>query len=69
MHSQWLHAAKSRLFLHVVRVATDDNIADLPSRRDFGFLKHIGAIEVPPVLDSVFRRADAWEVLQERWCL
>ena len=32
VHSQWLHAAKLGMRLHVVRVATHDNIADLPSR-------------------------------------
>ena len=32
VHQQWLHAAKEGLQLWVVRVATDDNIADLPSR-------------------------------------
>ena len=33
VHKQWLHAAVERLSIHVVRVATDDNLADLPSRR------------------------------------
>ena len=33
VHQQWLHALKMRLALHVVRVDTHDNIADLPSRR------------------------------------
>ena len=32
VHSQWLHAAACNMRLHIVRVATDDNIADLPSR-------------------------------------
>lgn len=33
VHRQWLHAAVERLDIHVVRVATDDNLADLPSRQ------------------------------------
>ena len=33
VHQQWLHAFKMRLALHVVRVDTHDNIADLPSRQ------------------------------------
>ena len=33
VHQQWLHALKMRLALHVVRVDTHDNIADLPSRQ------------------------------------
>ena len=32
VHAQWLHAAMSGVDMHVIRVATDDNIADLPSR-------------------------------------
>ncbi len=35
VHEQWTHAAEEGLDLHVLRVATDDNIADLPSRRVF----------------------------------
>ena len=31
VHRQWLHAAVERLDIHVVRVATDDNLADLLS--------------------------------------
>ena len=33
VHRMWLHAAVERLDTHVVRVATDDNLADLPSRQ------------------------------------
>ena len=33
MHAQVYHSVVKRMHLHVVRVATDDNIADLPSRR------------------------------------
>ena len=33
VHRMWLHAAVERLDIHVVRVATDDNLADLPSRQ------------------------------------
>ena len=33
VHAQWLHAARCGMQLHVVRVATDNNIADLPSRQ------------------------------------
>ena len=32
VHEQWLHAALSGIEIFVKRVATDDNIADLPSR-------------------------------------
>ena len=33
VHAQWLHAAKLRTQLWIQRVATDDNVADLPSRQ------------------------------------
>ena len=33
VHAQWLHAAILGINMHVIRVATDDNIADLPSRK------------------------------------
>ena len=36
VHEQWLQAARLRMQLFVKRVATDDNIADLPSR-EVGF--------------------------------
>eukprot|EP00973_Karenia_brevis_P036713 5058825-Karenia_brevis.AAC.1 len=32
VHQQWLHAACLGMSLHIVRVATTDNVADLPSR-------------------------------------
>ena len=32
VHEQWLQAARGKFNLHALRVATDDNIADLPSR-------------------------------------
>ena len=33
VHEQWLHVAITGMQLFIKRVATDDNIADLPSRR------------------------------------
>ena len=33
VHKQWTHIAEQGLRIHVVRVGTHDNIADLPSRR------------------------------------
>ena len=32
VHSQWTQAAEQGLELHILRVGTHDNIADLPSR-------------------------------------
>ena len=36
VHAQWTHAAMLGLNLHILRVPTDDNIADLPSREACG---------------------------------
>lgn len=38
VHHQWFQAACKGMELHVVRVKTDDNIADLPSRSEHRFL-------------------------------
>ena len=37
VHEQWLHAARCRFHLFIQRVATDDNIGDLPSREVLPF--------------------------------
>ena len=55
--------------LHVLRVATEDNIADLPSRLDFELLERIGAVERTPRLDATYMKPETWQVLQERWQL
>ena len=34
VHAQWMHVAKLRVRLWIQRVATDDNVADLPSRKE-----------------------------------
>jgi hypothetical protein len=88
VHEQWTHAALTGMQLFIKRVATDDNIADLPSRlvssspilvlrkcdrgmlnflQEFRMLRHMGAVEIAPVLHDVYRRPTTWEVLQERW--
>ena len=43
MHAQLLHSARLGIDLHVVLVATDDNIADIPSRRESAWLRAMGA--------------------------
>ena len=83
MHQQWLHIVQMRMRVFVKRVSTDDNIADLPSRKvmivhslvavsfvalqEFSLLASIGAQEVPPVLLETLSDAETWGVLQERW--
>ena len=69
VHEQWLHAAKSRMHLHVVRVPTEFNIADCPSREDFAILEAMGAIKCEARLANSYMRPETWKVLEERWQL
>ena len=68
VHAQWFHIVRLRAEVFVKRVGTHDNIADLPSRADFGILRDMGVTEVRPQLEVEYQ-GDAWEVLQERWKL
>ena len=69
VHEQWTHAAEQGLSLHIVRVGTHDNIADLPSRDEFKLLQRVGGIQLEPVIKDRYWQQDTWEVLQERWRL
>ena len=69
VHQQWLFAVSERLRIHVKRVSTADNIADLPSRHDVKLLEFIKAREVAPVFEDEFLDHTAWEVLNERWAM
>ena len=57
-----------KINVFVKRVATDDNIADLPSRGEFRVLRWKQAKEVQPVLATEYE-GDAWKILQDRWRL
>jgi hypothetical protein len=69
VHEQWTHVAEQGLGIHVLRVGTHDNIADLPSRRALGMLRAAGAEQFAPVLQSEYWNPSTWEVLQEMWRL
>ena len=60
VHSIWRRAALSKMMLWIERVPTDSNIADLPSREDYGLLGRMGAKRVEPCLDDAFLHPDAW---------
>jgi len=62
-HSFWTKLLEIHASAFVQRVATDDNVADLPSRLDFRLLNAMKAVFVEPVLDSRFRQPMAWESL------
>jgi hypothetical protein len=62
-HSIWTKMIELHASAFVQRVATDENIADLPSRLDFKLLHMMKASKIEPVLDSRFRQPAAWESL------
>lgn len=57
------------IHMFVQRVASDDNIADLPSRCDFTLLRELEAIEHLPVVHEAYMQPDAWKDLLLRWQL
>ena len=66
VHQIWEDLLVLRTHVHVVRVSTDDNIGDLPSRESFRIFEHIGAQEREAKLPAVYGIASTWEVLHER---
>ena len=64
VHCLWLKAVEIGMDMHVSRVPTHDNIADLPSREEYGLLKHLGASWTEPLLDDRFWRPSSWEALK-----
>jgi hypothetical protein len=68
-HSIWTKLLEIDASIYVDRVATDLNIADLPSRRDFYLLKAMRCVQLEPRLDSRFRTPKAWGSLSISHCL
>ena len=70
VHCLWRFAAKHGFGMWLERVGTKDNIADLPSREEYGLLRAIGARRVEAQLDASFIQPGAWEslVLLENFC-
>ena len=54
IHHIWTKAVVDDVKLWVERVASELNIADLPSRFEYGLLKELGAKWVEPVMDELF---------------
>ena len=69
VHQQWTQAAELGSSLRGVRVCTNDNIADLPSRDAFEMLRASGATQLEPILHDKYWDPTTWEVLHERWRL
>lgn len=60
VHEMWTHAVMHHMALWVVRVATDVNIADAPSRFDYKALEAVGAVRVRPLLDGWCWASKTW---------
>ena len=67
VHAQWTFIAKAGIAVHVQRIASDDNIADLPSRGELQWMASRGVSEIEPKLAEVFECPEAWRELSERW--
>ena len=63
VHSIWSKAAEIGIDMQVGRVATEANIADLPSRGQYDLLGRLGALRAAPLLEERFCKPDAWEAL------
>ena len=59
----WLFAVKHEMGLQVERVPSAMNIADLPSREEYGVLEGLGANWVKPHMADAFCDPFAWESL------
>ena len=49
--------------MQIERVPTSENIADLPSREEYGLLKQLDSKFVQPHLESSFWEPSAWSAL------
>jgi hypothetical protein len=54
IHEIWWHALQHRIHLWVVRVPSKDNVADGPSRSEYGLMGELGAMWREPVLADFY---------------
>ena len=66
IHGIWIHAVRLQAHLHILRVPTEDNIADLPSRCEYDLLERIGAPWYTPKLANHYCAKECWRVLSLR---
>ena len=52
------------MIMHIERVPTDDNIADLPSREDYRLLQQLKAEFVRPAICDEFLDPCSWDALR-----
>ena len=66
VHQLWEDLLMLSTQVFVVRVSTNANIADPPSRESFSIFEHVGAVFREPRLPDVYGLASTWEALHER---
>ena len=54
VHGIWTQAFLNRTHIWILRVASDDNLSDLPSRCEYGLLRELGAVWRPPLIANLF---------------
>lgn len=57
----WTQAVVKNMTLWIIRVSTHDNIADLPSRFEYGALREAGAVWRHPMLEEQYWAESAWK--------
>ena len=62
-HCLWLKLAALRAEAFVKRVPSKYNIADSPSREEYGLLGITGALHVEAVMDEMFYNPSSWDSL------
>ena len=63
VHCLWLLAAELNMDMQIERVPTSENVADLPSREEYGLLRQLGSKFVQPHLEPSFWKPSAWSAL------
>ena len=63
VHGMWAMAAEFAASVWVHRVPSSENIADAPSREDYGLVRRLEAKFVEPVLDGRFYAPHQWASL------
>ena len=74
MHAMWAHALTLGVDIHVVRVTSGNNIADLPTRMQeedafaavTRLFETVEAKFVAPVLEEMYYKSETWFELKER---
>ena len=64
VHGMWAQALSRRMNLWVERVASNMNVADMPSRKHYCVLNALKAKYRAPVFSSVYYEPASWKTLK-----